>query len=262
LRSLDSFAPAAFTPDPARGRVFTTTRVVRATDVTPDGRLRLDAFARYLQEAAEDDVAGTGWQAPYDWVLRRCAVSAGAYPRLGDEVRLRTFCTGVGPRWAERTTTLAGPGGVGGSAGSGGDLMQAAAVWVAVAPSGELAPLGPGFGRFYGEATGGRRVSARLRLPGPAVGDGAGLVWALRASDFDPAGHVNNTVHWAAAEDVLAGREWVPSFAELEYHQPILPGPPPRLVVREGREEVLFWLMGADGRLASGRLAVTAAADP
>ena len=50
-----------FLPDPAHGRVFTTARAVRSTDVTPAGRLRFDALARYLQEAAEDDLAGAGW---------------------------------------------------------------------------------------------------------------------------------------------------------------------------------------------------------
>ena len=41
-----------FTADPAQGRRYTTARLVRSTDVTPDGRLRFDALARYLQEAA------------------------------------------------------------------------------------------------------------------------------------------------------------------------------------------------------------------
>src|SRR6266581_3445588 len=55
-------AGPAFSPSPARGRVFTTAaRVVRSTDVTPAGRLRFDALARYLQEAAEDDLADAGW---------------------------------------------------------------------------------------------------------------------------------------------------------------------------------------------------------
>src|SRR3974390_3694309 len=80
----------AFTAGPAQGRLFTTARLVRGTDVTPDGRLRFDALARYLQEAAEDDVADAGWEAPYDWRLRRCEVAIHGYPRYGDQVSLRT----------------------------------------------------------------------------------------------------------------------------------------------------------------------------
>jgi acyl-ACP thioesterase len=224
--------------------VYATSRAVRAGDVTPAGRLRLDAFARYLQEAAEDDVAGTGWQAPYDWLLRRCAVSARGYPVLGDRVTLRTFCTGTGPRWAERTTTLAG---------QAGELMQATAIWVAIGPAGEPSELGPDFHRFYGEATRGRRVRARLTLPAPEPATD-GRSWPVRASDFDPAAHVNNTVHWQAAEDILAGTEWLPAAAELEYHRPILPGSAPRLLASHSTDQVLFWLVNGQDRLASGRL--------
>jgi acyl-ACP thioesterase len=240
-----------FTPPPDRGRVYATARTVRAGDVTPSGRLRLDAFARYLQEAAEDDVAGSGWQAAYGWLLRRCAVSARGYPGLGERVTLRTFCTGTGPRWAERTTTMAGPA---------GDLMQATAIWVAVSPAGEPAGLGEGFHRVYGAATGGRRVSARLTLPAPGPG-AAGDHWPVRASDFDPAGHVNNTVHWQAAEDLLTGPGWLPAAAELEYHRPILPGATPRLLASQTPGQVLFWLVDSDGRMASGRLAAAPAAE-
>jgi acyl-ACP thioesterase len=239
-----------FTPCPGRGRVFAASRLVRSGDVTPAGRLRLDAFARYLQEAAEDDVADAGWQAPYDWLLRRCAVSARGYPAAGDRVTLRTFCTGTGPRWAERTTTLAG---------QAGDLMQATAVWVAVGRDGAPAGLGPGFHRHYGESAGGRRVSARLTLPAPDPA-AAGRPWLVRASDLDPAGHVNNAVHWQAAEDILAGLGWLPAVAELEYHRPIMPGDAPRLLADRAADQVLFWLVDDGGRLASGRLSKLPAA--
>src|SRR5215469_10579554 len=115
---------AAFAPDPAAGRLFTTSRSVRSTDVIATGLLRLDAIARYLQEAAEDDVADAGWDEPYDWLLRRCVLTVRKYPAQGDLVRIRTFCSALGPRWAERTTTLSV---------EAADLVQATALWVAVA---------------------------------------------------------------------------------------------------------------------------------
>jgi acyl-ACP thioesterase len=243
----DAGALPPFTPRPARGRVYATSRTVRTTDVTPAGRLRLDAFARYLQEAAEDDVADTGWEAPYDWLLRRCAVSARGYPVRGDRVTLHTFCSGTGPRWAERTTTLAGPG---------GDFMQATAVWVAIGGEGQPAELGPGFHAFYGQAAGGRRVSAGLTLPAPGA-PAHGSPWPVRASDLDPAGHVNNSVHWAAAEDILAAMSWLPAAADLEYHRPVLPGDTPELLTSAAAGQVLFWLVNDGNRLASGRLATS-----
>src|ERR1039457_3030989 len=192
----EAAAAPAFTPDPAQGRVFTVSRAVRSTDVTPAGRLRLDALARYLQDAAEDDLADAGAAESYGWLLRRVALAIRGYPGYGELVRLRTYCSAIGPRWAERTTTLTGPG---------GDLMQATAVWVAIARAdGRPAPLGAQFQRLSGEAAQGRRVSARLSLPGSPAPQRGGP-WPVRATDFDTAGHVNNSVHWAAVEDVLAG---------------------------------------------------------
>ena len=113
-------------------RVFVSRRAVHGTDVGVDGRLRLDALARYLQAAAEGDLAGAGYRSTYDWVVRRCAVRVHSYPRLGQRLRVRTFCSAIGPRWAERTTTLADGDGDGDADGS--ELVRATAVWAAVDP--------------------------------------------------------------------------------------------------------------------------------
>jgi len=234
-----------FAPDPGRGRLFATAQVVRGTDVAPSGRLRFDALARYLQDAAEDDLADAGWDEPYGWLLRRCAVAVRGYPGGGQHIGVRTFCSATGPRWAERTTTLSGPA---------GDLVQARALWVAVTrEDGRPCALGEAFHRLYGPSADGRRVSARLSLPGPPPAQ-AGQPWPVRAADIDLAGHVNNSVHWAAVEDVLAGLAAAPVAAELEYHRPILPGQRPSLVTSHADDHVGIWLLDGADRLASGRL--------
>jgi acyl-ACP thioesterase len=236
----------AFTADPAEGRVFRTSRVVRSVDVTPAGRLRFDALARYLQQAAEDDLYDAAWAEPYTWLVRRTSVLVRGYPAHRDRVQLRTFCSGTGPRWAERTTTVSGPA---------GDLVQAVAVWVAIdAADGRPVPLGDVFHRVYGPSTGGRQVSARLSHPGLPEDAAVGQAWPLRASDFDTAGHVNNSIHWAAVEDVLAGLDWLPSQAELEYHRPVLPGHDPWLLSERRDGQLLIWLSDNGDRLASAVL--------
>jgi acyl-ACP thioesterase len=239
-------AELSFAADPADGRVFRTRRVVRSVDVTPAGRLRFDALARYLQQAAEDDLADADWAEPYTWLVRRTSVAVRTYPAHRDRVQLRTFCSATGPRWAERTTTVAGPS---------GDLVQAVALWVAItAADGRPVPLGDTFQQIYGPSTGGRQVSARLSHPGPPDGVAPGRAWPLRASDFDTAGHVNNSIHWAAVEDVLAGLDWLPSRAELEYHRPVLPGHDPQLLSERADGQLMVWLCADGERLASAVL--------
>jgi acyl-ACP thioesterase len=234
-----------FRADPPQGRVFTTTRQVRNTDVIPAGRLRLDALALYLQQAAEDDVSDAAWDGSYQWLLRRMVLAIRGYPAHRERISLRTYCSATGPRWAERTTTVSG---------AGGDVIQSTAIWVAVAAGdGRPVPLGESFQRVYGPSTGGRQVSARLSHPGPP-GSVAGRPWPLRAADFDTAGHVNNSIHWAAVEDGLAGLDWLPGLAELEYHRPILPGAEPELVTSQDPGELRAWLRQGPQRLASAWL--------
>ena len=249
----------AFRADPAAGRLFTTTRTVRSTDVTPAGRLRFDALTRYLQQAAEDDLADARWTVPYTWLVRRVALRIRRFPAHRERVTLRTFCSGTGPRWAERTTTVAS---MSGRDGPGLDLIQGTAVWVAItAADGRPVPLGEEFHQLYGASAQGHRVSARLSHPAPPESAPA-RAWPLRAADFDTAGHVNNSIHWAAVEDVLAGLDWLPGCAELEYHQPILPGHDPQLLTGEDGGDLYTWLCDGPQRLASARLTARSPGGP
>src|SRR4029077_16479425 len=138
--------------------------------------------------------------------------------------------------------------------------------WVAITRAdGRPCPLGRAFHRLYGPSTGGRQGSARLSHPGPRQAQD-GRPWSLRAADIDPAGHVNNSIHWAAVEDVLAGIAAAPAAAELEYHRPIPPAPKwesrrptppgqrPRWAPSPERDQVGVWLLDANSRLASARL--------
>jgi acyl-ACP thioesterase len=237
--------PEHFWPRPEQGRVFSGQRAVRMADVTPTGRLRLDALARYLGDVAEDDVDDIGWDEPVGWVLRRSVVTIDRFPTLGDTVSLDTFCTGTAPRWAERTTTVAD---------SAGDAVQVRALWVAVdLETGRPVRLGPSFEAIYGPAAGGRRATARLTLPEPP-GDVAVVPWPVRAVDLDLWGHVNNAVHWAAVEEVLAGDPWRPRRAVIEYNEPILPTARLGLAERPIEGGLDLWLLDGRRRLSAVRL--------
>ena len=247
-------SPPPFRPDPA-GRVYTTRRIVRSTDVVPSGRLRLDALARYLQTAAEDDVADAGLTEPVVWLVRRCELRILALPAMGERLTVATFCSGTGARWAERTTTL--------SRADGRPVVQATAVWAAVGRAdGRPVPPSPAFLAIYGEAAGGRVVSVRLSHPRPDAaldGNGADLStpprdWPLRAVDFDTAGHVNNAVHWAVVEDELAAGGRLPGTAVIEYQRAIMPGCRPQVRTRRRPGRTMLWLVDGERVLASASL--------
>ena len=235
---------------PERGRRYERDRVVRLGDVTMSGRLRLDALVRYLQDVAGDDVRDAGIDAP--WVMRRIALEVGDLPRFGDTVSLITFCSGTGPRMAERRTTVA----VGGRVAA-----EAVAIWVYVdATSGRPAPLEDWFFDLYGEASGGRRVSGRLRLPAPPA-EASARHWPLRVSDFDVLGHVNNAVYWQPIEDELArtavGRRIV--AAELEHKAAVEPGEVLDVRTTFDGDGLAVWLTCGDAVRSAARVRLTEA---
>lgn len=203
------------------GRTYSIQQSVRLGDVRIDGTLRLDALARYAQDVATDDSADSGITDETGfWVARRVVVELDAVARLGAILRLTTWCGGSGPRWAERCTRVEHADGV---------VAQIRAVWVRVdRVTGAPRPVPERFHDVYGPSSR-RRVRARLEHPPPSsVADWQ--PWALRTTDFDVLGHVNNAVYWSPVEDVLADSTGlradrpVLARAEMEYRAGIDPG--------------------------------------
>ena len=239
--------PEEFVDCPPGGRRVTRTRAVRLADVTASGRVRLDALARYLQDVAADDGDEIGLDGAGAWVLRRAALTFNELPRFRDTLELTTFCSGVGPRWAERRTTIrtVGRALVDSAAES---AVESAAVWVYVDGAGRPTTLEPWFHEHYGASADGRRVSGRLRLPAPPAAADA-RAWPLRSTDFDVLGHVNNAVAWSAVEDGLSrvaprggGPEPRLAGATIEYRAAIDPGDTPELVSSVTPGRLSCWL--------------------
>lgn len=200
-------------PIPSQGRTFVESRRVRLTDMDPQGRLRLDAMARFLQEIAIDDVDETGWGAPdHLWFVRRMRIDV-LQPFLANRaVELVTWCSGLATVAAGRRWSLTG---------DRGGRIEVDSVWIHLDPNQRPARIT----RFdaYARAAGGRRVSARPQLADPPT-DGPRSSFSLRASDVDLHGHVNNTVYWQAIEHVLlgAGPELGrPLRAHLDFREPL-----------------------------------------
>ena len=115
-----------FPPLPVSGRTFRTRYRVRLSDTDATGRLRLDAVARYLQDAATDDVAETGWGAPeHLWVIRRIELDV-LEPFLADtEVDVVTWSSGSAAVAAARRWTVTG---------DAGGRIEVDSVWIHLGP--------------------------------------------------------------------------------------------------------------------------------
>jgi acyl-ACP thioesterase len=245
-----------FVPPPADGRVFRHPVAAGLADVAPSGRARLDAIARWLQDAALADVVDSGLDGGGVWVLRRLRLRVARFPRFGEALEVATFCSGTGALVAERRSTVlslgdAGSGGAGGGA-AGEPVVEALALWVHLDPDGtHPRPLPEGFDAVYGAAAAGRRVRARLRHPATPPGDVPGRAWRFRAADLDLAGHVNNSVYWQVLEEELVASEPVDRVdAEIEHRAAGDAGDAE--IVADGDE--MRWIRAGDEVLATVRV--------
>jgi acyl-ACP thioesterase len=209
--------PAAdrMVPVPRAGRILERERRVRFGDVSPGGRARFDALADYVQDIAGDDTADADLPDESAWVVRRSVFDVHRHASFRELLRLQTFCSGLGGRWAERRVVMVGDRGA---------EIDGCSLWVRIdAETGRPRPLTDRFLATYAEAAAGRRVSAKLQHDTAPPAEAGRARWVLRFSDFDLLGHVNNAASWAIVEDLLAGVPDLrpPYRAELEYRDPI-----------------------------------------
>ena len=244
-------------PAPGSGRVFGATAMVRLGDAAPSGRLRLDGVARMLQDVATDDDADRGELGAGAWVVRRTLLEQRMPARLDDAVALTTWCTGLGSRWAERTTALRT---------TAGARIDTATLWVHLDPaSGRPARLPDAFVALYTESTEGREVTARQELE-PVALDAASVSvddWWPRFADLDVLDHVNNAVTWSVIEQVCdrvastSGAALLDGAArvEVEFRDPVdaavvRAGVPLRLAHRAITDGIELALWSHDGATA------------
>jgi acyl-ACP thioesterase len=199
-------------PAPATGRVFTDVARAGLGDVTPAGRLRLDAIARWLQDAAFADLVDSGLPDDGVWVVRRLRIRVERFPRFREAAEVDTWCSGTGSLWAERRSTVRG---------EHGGLVEAVALWVHLDPDGARPrPMADGFDAVYGPSAGGRRVRARLRHDATPPAQAQPAPWRFRVADLDLADHVNNAVYWQALEERIGADAPEPFDAEIEHRSP------------------------------------------
>lgn len=250
---LSQMPPAEFVDFPGVGRLFTSSARVRFGDTDPHARLRLDALARLVQDAGNDDLADAGLDPVSPWVVRRASVWVPkGWPALGEPLTITTFCAGLGTRWGERRTTVSSPSAV----------VEVAAVWIFLDADGRPSRLTDAFLDVYGPSAVGRRTSSRLHHPALAAEPAQGAraadrrPWPLRSSDLDIFGHVNNTALWMPVEDELARRQVFPRFAEIEFREPVEEDDEVVLVTVADTSGLRLWITAGGDTRASASLAV------
>ena len=223
-------------PEPASGRVFELEMRPGIADADGDGRVRLDAIARWLQDVAYLDLVDSGFEGRGAWIVRRLRIRVERFPRFGEKLTLRTFCSGLGRFSAERRTSVVGAAA----------RVEAVALWVCLDPeAGRPLRFPPDFVDVYAEAAGGRPAATRLRHPEPPDGAERVATWLFRATDIDSAGHVNNSHYWEPLEQELAAGEAPERIdVEVEHREPAEAGEV--AIVRAGETS---WIAAAGGAL-------------
>lgn len=226
------------------GRQFTAQRRVRLGDATPNGRLRLDAMARYLQDVSNDDTRDANWSDPHWWVVRRTVIDVHEFPTYLEEIKLTTWCGGLGSHWAERRTQI--------TSLDGRVLVDAAALWVHVDKE-ALQPsrVPDDVVELLGQSANGRTIGARLLLRAKDFATDKKIVnaaWPMRFTDFDAVGHMNNAAYWEIVEEHLAEHRDLraPLRAVVEHVIQIEEGQQPVRCSEQPSEDLALQLMVAD----------------
>ena len=216
--------PLAIEPPP-EGRITGHRRRIQLADGSPKGRLRLDAAARMLQDVSDEDTTDAGFPLGEPWVVRRVEMLVAAFPAFRQHVDVRTWCSGIGARWAERRVRI--------EAVDGPGRLDAAVLWVHLGAEGRPTRLPDTFESLYATAARGRKVRARLHHDSEPPAGTATRQFPLRFTDFDMMDHVNNAVSWEPVEQALADRPELraPLRASLEHPAPIDPGSEPEVAV-------------------------------
>jgi acyl-ACP thioesterase len=230
---------------PTTGRVYAHRRRVQLADASPNGRLRFDAIARYLQDVSDEDTCEVGFDPAAPWVVRRVLVHVASFPSFRDTVDVATWCSGVGSRWAERRVSIRSPAAV----------VEAAVLWVHLDERGRPARLPPLFDEIYTPVAQGRTVRARLKHS-PLPVDATRTPFPLRFTDCDLMDHVNNAIAWVPVEATLARRRDLraPLVVSVEHPAPIASGASVDVVTVDTDDGFDLWIVDGDKVCASAQV--------
>ncbi|WLP93027.1 acyl-ACP thioesterase domain-containing protein [Gordonia sp. NB41Y] len=241
-------------PDRKEGaRYFEVGYRVRTGDVDQQMRVRLDAVARYLQDAANDNLEASdlGDLDPF-WVVRRTVIDVIRPFSWPASITAQRWCGSLSTRWsnmrvrltADHETNRFNP-----EAREPG-LIETEAFWINVNDQGMPSRISDRSLEVLSSMTDEHRLRWRAmnpeQPPAPDVVAAPDREHVLRSTDFDPFKHLNNAAYLEAVEDELIAHADLidgPHRLVIEYLRPIVPGTP--ITLRRVREpdQLLVWML-------------------
>ncbi|MCW4351931.1 thioesterase [Hoyosella sp. YIM 151337] len=231
-------------PLPREGHVFNTAWPLRASDIEPGWRLRIDGVARYLQDAGFDHLDAVSAREEHPaWVVRRTVIDSIKPIEFPGNVEVHRWCSGLSSRWCTMRARL--------STANGG-LIETEGFWININPNTGLPTrITEQFEALLGETALSNRVRWKQWItasPGP---EDESAPFPLRSTDIDVMAHVNNAVYLHAVDAALRARPELHDTATrtvIEYLAPVAPDEKVELRTRHSSDDVHLWFV-VDGNV-------------
>jgi len=179
--------------------VFEREWPLRVADIDRDGRLRLDAAARHIQDIGQDHLRELGFEETHPlWIVRRTMVDLIRPIRFQDMLRLRRWCSGTSNRWCEMRVRIDG---------RKGGLIESEAFWININRDTQMpARIADDFLAGLRRTTDVDRLRWKPYLTAESRDDALEIhEYPVRFTDIDLFDHMNNAVYWSVVEDYLSG---------------------------------------------------------
>ena len=202
--------------------VFDRQWPLRVADIDRNGRLRLDAAARHIQDVGQDQLREGGHQDTHPlWIVRRTMVDLIRPIEFQDMLRMRRWCSGTSNRWCEMRVRIDGKRGRG--------LIESEAFWLNINRDTQMpSRMSDDFVAGLRRTTDVDRLRWKAYLTPGSRDDSAEIhEYPVRFTDIDLFDHMNNSVYWSVVEDYLSGYPELlaaPLRVTLEHDAPVALG--------------------------------------
>jgi acyl-ACP thioesterase len=201
--------------------VFDREWPLRVADIDRNGRLRLDAATRHIQDIGKNHVHEQGFDESHPlWVVRRTMIDLIRPIEFQDVLRLRRWCSGTSTRWCEIRVRIDG---------RKGGLIESEAFWININRD-TLMPsrISDDLLDQLQRTTDIHRLRWKAYLT-PGNRDTADQIreYPVRFTDIDLFDHMNNSVYWSVVEDYLSATPELltaPLRVTIEHEAPIALG--------------------------------------